>query len=121
MPREAGKPDDLALMRDQLRGARLSFGAGADAKRRLPADRRCARAGVARMSIGAAHGRHQPVAIEGPGRGIGDGLAVAHDDDAVADVENLAKEVRDENAADASGDHPTRKVEQLPRAMSIER
>ncbi len=108
-------------MRDKLSGTRLSLGAGADAKRRLPADASCARAGVARMGIGAAHGRHQPVAIEGPGLGIGDRLAVTHHHDAIADVENLAQEMRDENASDATGNRPPREVEQLPRAMGIER
>ena len=95
---EAGKTDDLALMRDQFGDAHLSRRAGANPKRRSPASKLVTAARLALSSF-AAHGRDQLVAIEGFGGVGGDALAVAHHHDAITVFQDFAQKMRDEDAA----------------------
>ena len=71
--------------------------------------------------FGAAHGRHELVTVEAFGLARGHDLAVAHHDHAVGVIQNLAKEMRDQNAARATGDEAAHEGEKLARRMRIER
>ena len=96
---EPGEADDLALMGDELGTVALARGPGADADRRarrghgLPPPRPArGRGGSAPPMIATSLSRSKARGDVG-----GDDLAVAHDDDAVAILEDLAEEMRDQD------------------------
>ena len=118
--RETRKADHLALSGHEFAPVRLPLRAD-------PHTDRCARRWRGRdrcrigMRFGAAHRRDELVAIESLGRAARDDAAVAHHDDAVGGAENLAEQVRDQDAARARRDGAAEKAEQLPRGMAVER
>ena len=67
----------------------------------------------ARVPSCGTHGGDQLVAVEGGGGVGGHDLAVAHDDDAVGILEDLAEEVGDQDAAGAAGDDAADERQQL--------
>ena len=71
--------------------------------------------------LGAAHRGDELVAVEGGRQVGGDDLAVAHHDDAVRGGEDLAEEMRDQDAARAHADDAADEVQKLPGGMRVER
>jgi hypothetical protein len=69
----------------------------------------------------AAHGGDKRVAGVASGLPGVDNEPVAHDDDAVRGGEDLAQQMRDEDAAAAGGNEAAHESEQLPGHMGVER
>ncbi len=121
MAGKAGKADDLAGMGDELGAVGLLRRAGADHDRAIVPRGRRRGSSAAAFSAFRAHRGDQLVAVEGGGLVGGDHLAVAHDDDAVGVVENLAEEMRDQDAARAGRHGAAHESEKLPGGVGVER
>ena len=70
---------------------------------------------------GRAHGRDQRVAGELPGSPLGHHLAVLHDGDTVAMIEDIGEEMRDEDRAHSARDFLAHEGEELLCRHRIER
>src|SRR5580658_1039145 len=122
MPGETRQADDLARMGDQLLTVGLTIGPYADPDRRILTGTATARGLDARpLGRDPAHRSDQTVPIERYGEIRYDHLAVAHDGDAVAIVQNLAEDVGDQCAAHASSNRISDIAEQLTRGLLVER
>src|SRR5271165_4950862 len=122
MAGETREADDLALARDQPPLVGLALRPDADPDRGFAPRRGRGRPFAwRRRALDPAHRRHKPRAAEIAGSVFGDNLTVAHDQDTVAGLENLAENVGDEHAADAGIDRAPHIGQKLPCGAGVER
>ena len=122
MSGEASQANDLTRMGDQFLTVGLAIGPYADPDRRIAAGIATAHGlDARRLGRDPAHRSDQTVPIERRGEIRYDHLAVAHDGDAVAIVQNLAEDVGDQCATHASSNRISDIAEQLARGLLVER
>ncbi len=99
---KAGKADHFALAHNKMPGLRLAAGLEAEAHPRFaPPARRLRGLDRGRLALDPAHRSDELSPIEVLRQVGGDDLAVAHHDDAVTGLQDLAENVGDEHAAHA--------------------